>query len=99
MVLFSPEKKRLRRNLINVYECPVLGSKQKELGSSQQCPMMGQEAMGQAETLIRKFHLNVRKIFFFPVTANKHWHRLPREGVGSASLEMFTTNIDMTLSS
>lgn len=100
MVLFSPEKRRLRGNLINVYKYPVLGLKQRELGSSQWCPVMRQEAMGQTETHIRKFHLNIRKIsFFFPVTAIKHCYRLPREVVGSGSLEIFKILVDMTLSS
>lgn len=72
MVLFSPEKRRLRGNLINVYKYPVLGLKQRELGSSQWCPVMRQEAMGQTETHIRKFHLNIRKIsFFFSCDSNQ----------------------------
>ncbi|KFV74053.1 hypothetical protein N308_04888, partial [Struthio camelus australis] len=42
----------------------------------------------------RKFHLNLRKNFF-PVRVTEDWHRLPREAVGSPSLEIFKTRLDV----
>ena len=44
----------------------------------------------------RKFHLNRRKNLF-PVRVPEQWHRLPREGVESPSLETFKTNLDAFL--
>ncbi|KFV88701.1 hypothetical protein N308_12824, partial [Struthio camelus australis] len=44
----------------------------------------------------RKFHLNMRKTFF-PVRVTEHWHRLPRDGVESPSLEIFKARLDVIL--
>ena len=44
-----------------------------------------------------KFHVNMRKNFF-PVRVPEQWHRLPREAVESASLEIFKTCLDTVLS-
>ena len=46
----------------------------------------------------RRFPLNIRKDFF-TVRVTEHWHRLPRDIVGSPSLEMFRTRLDMVLGS
>ncbi|KFV80506.1 hypothetical protein N308_01186, partial [Struthio camelus australis] len=43
-----------------------------------------------------KFHLNLRKNFF-TVRVTEHWHRLPREVVESASLEIFKTRLEVIL--
>jgi len=45
----------------------------------------------------RNFHLNMRKNFSLRVT--EPWHRLPREVVESASLEIFKTRLDKVLCS
>ncbi|KFQ14745.1 hypothetical protein N330_06466, partial [Leptosomus discolor] len=44
----------------------------------------------------RKFHLNLRKIFF-TLMVTEHWNRLPREVVESPSLEIFKTRLDAVL--
>ena len=44
----------------------------------------------------KKFLLNVGKNFF-TLRVTEPWHRLPREAVGSPSLEAFSTHLDATL--
>ncbi|KAK4823943.1 hypothetical protein QYF61_008329, partial [Mycteria americana] len=39
----------------------------------------------------------VRKINFLTVRVIEHWNRLPRELVGSPSLELFKTQLDTVL--
>ncbi|KFQ82107.1 hypothetical protein N337_10592, partial [Phoenicopterus ruber ruber] len=46
----------------------------------------------------RKFRLNMRKNFF-TVRVTEPWHRLPREGVESPSLEILKTRLDAALCS
>ena len=45
-----------------------------------------------------KFQLNMRRNFF-TLRVTEPWHRLPREAVGSPSLETFKTRLDTTLCS
>ncbi|KFQ86027.1 hypothetical protein N337_01948, partial [Phoenicopterus ruber ruber] len=45
-----------------------------------------------------KFHLNMRRNFL-TVRVTEPWHRLPREGVESLSLEIFKTCLDAALCS
>jgi len=45
-----------------------------------------------------KFHLNMRKNFF-PLRVMEHWNWLPREVVGSPSLETVKIHLDKVLCS
>lgn len=46
----------------------------------------------------KRFCLNIRKLFFFStVWVTDHWHMLPRELLGSVSLEIFKSHLDMVL--
>ncbi|KFP59546.1 hypothetical protein N322_01892, partial [Cariama cristata] len=45
---------------------------------------------------LRKFHLNIRKNFY-TLRVAEHWHRLPREGVESCSLEVLKNRLDVIL--
>ena len=47
---------------------------------------------------VRKFRSSVRKNFF-TVRVTEHWNRLPREAVGSPSLEIFKARLDAYLGS
>jgi len=44
----------------------------------------------------RRFHINRRKNFFTGRLTD-HWNRLPREVIGSPSLETFSIHLDMFL--
>ncbi|KFV83764.1 hypothetical protein N308_01703, partial [Struthio camelus australis] len=44
----------------------------------------------------RRFCLNMRKNLF-TVRVTEHWTRLPREAVGSPSLEILKTRLDVIL--
>jgi len=46
----------------------------------------------------RKFQLNMKKNFF-TLRVTEHWSRMPREVVGSPSLETFKTHLDKVLCS
>jgi len=57
--------------------------------------MIGQGAMG-ASWKRGRFHINIRKNFFM-VSVTEHWNRLPKEILGSPSLETFKTCLDVFL--
>ena len=44
----------------------------------------------------KRLHLNITK-YFVPVRVIEHWHRLPREFVGSPSLDTLKTHVHVVL--
>ena len=90
--LFSLEKRRLRGDLINVYKYLRCGRQRHKVGLFS--VVCGNRARGNSHKLKhRKFCTNVHKNFF-TVRAMKHWNRLPRAVVQSASLEKFKIHLD-----
>ena len=74
--LFSPEKRRLRRDLINLYK--YLRGQCKENGAKLFLVVASDRTRGNGYKFNHKrFHHQMRKNFTVCVT--EHWNRLPRE--------------------
>ncbi|KAK4831148.1 hypothetical protein QYF61_015451 [Mycteria americana] len=92
---FSLKKRRLRGDLINVYE--YLRQDSKEDGARLFSGVPSDKTKGNGHKVKhRRFRLNIRK-HFLPVKVTDHWHRLPREVVDSPSLEILRSCLDMVL--
>jgi len=96
LVVFSPEKRKLWRDLIAAFQC--LKGAYRKGGEGLLASTWSDKTRRNGIRLKEgRFRLDTRKIFF-TMRVVRHWHRLPREAVDAPSLEVFKVRLDGALS-